>query len=235
MRGLIRWYNDSPPVVRVVFHHGPVVWRPVSEFAPHRARRRILVVCFGNACRSPLAAAMFSALLPADRFEVFSAGTNAPEGKTATEFARIAGAKRSLSLRGHGSRKLSAELVRNSDLIFTMSRHQAAKVVNLDRRAARRIRLLGAFAPRHNVWGLPADPMKAAADDHEICDPVGEDLEFHYECAERLATAVKGAVHWIAEGADPEVGPDSATRWLEPNPPPPPVRPPHHLRALPLR
>ena len=192
------------------------------------------MVCFGNVCRSPLATAMFTALLPVDRFEVACAGTNAPEGKTATEFARIAGAKRGLSLRGHGSQKLSAELVRNSDLIFTMSRHQAAKVVSLDPGAARRIRLLGAFAPQPNVWGLPADPMTPAADHHEICDPLSEDLEFHYECAERLATAVKGAARWIGEGADPETGPDSAARWLKPNPPPP-VRPPHHRPRLPLR
>ena len=228
MRRLIRWYNDSPPVMRVVFPNGGNGWRPVSEFAPHRTRQRILVVCFGNACRSPLAAAMFTALLPVDRFEVACAGTNAPEGKTATEFARIVGAERGSSLRGHRSQRLSAELVRRSGFIFTMSRHQAAKVVSLDRRAARRIRLLGAFAPQHNVWGLPADPLKPAADHHEICDPVGEDLEFHHECAERLAAAVKGAVRWIAEGADPEVGPDSAARWLKPHPPPPPVRPPQH-------
>ena len=233
MRRLIRWYKDSPPVVRVVFPNESNGWPPASEFAPHRTRRRILVVCFGNACRSPLAAAMFTALLPVDRFEVACAGTNAPEGKTATEFARIVGAKRGLPLRGHRSRRLSAALVRSSDLIFTMSRHQAAEVVSLDRRAARRICLLGAFAPQHNAWGLPADPMKPAAEHHEICDPVGEDLEFHHECAERLATAVKGAVRWIALGADPELGPDSAARWLKPTTPLPPVR--AALHRLPRR
>ena len=41
---------------------------------------RILFVCVGNVCRSPLGERLLAARLPADRFEVSSAGVGALAG-----------------------------------------------------------------------------------------------------------------------------------------------------------
>jgi len=56
---------------------------------------RVLFVCTGNTCRSPLAAAAMVAELGADahRVEVASAGTSASEGQPASEGTRDVAAR----------------------------------------------------------------------------------------------------------------------------------------------
>ena len=53
-------------------------------------RRTILVVCFGNLCRSPMAEALLRVRLPDNDWHVISAGTHAMSGSPPTHGSRQA-------------------------------------------------------------------------------------------------------------------------------------------------
>jgi protein-tyrosine phosphatase len=87
---------------------------------------RILFVCSGNTCRSPMAGALARSALAErgwDHVEIRSAGSSAQPGFPASRGARRAAARGGLDLEGHGSTPLARDLVDWADLILTMSPH----------------------------------------------------------------------------------------------------------------
>lgn len=96
---------------------------------------RVLFVCSGNTCRSPLGEALarrkVAELGLSARIVVMSAGTGAQEGAAASDGATVAAASVGLDLSGHRSRPLTADLVAESDLILTMSINHLAWVREL--------------------------------------------------------------------------------------------------------
>jgi protein-tyrosine phosphatase len=105
----------------------------VEERNPLKKKKtRVLFVCTANICRSPMAAALFSAHLQKVRPDwqewlVESAGTWAANGKTASKNSQVAMARRGLDIRGHRSRTVTPEMLAGSDLILTMeSGHKEA-------------------------------------------------------------------------------------------------------------
>ncbi|MDE1005108.1 MAG: low molecular weight phosphotyrosine protein phosphatase [Paraburkholderia fungorum] len=84
----------------------------------------ILVLCEGNVCRSPMAAALLRAALP-DR-TVASAGFNALLGVPAMPFAQDVMRERGLSIDDHRGRQLSHAACVEADLILVMDRQQRA-------------------------------------------------------------------------------------------------------------
>ena len=87
--------------------------------------RRILVICAGNVCRSPVAAAMLERELPGRTVE--SAGLTALVGEPAEPLAIELAAMRGLDLRSHRARQVSGEMCHAADLILVMElRHKTA-------------------------------------------------------------------------------------------------------------
>jgi protein-tyrosine phosphatase len=90
---------------------------------------RILTVCVGNVCRSPMAAALLEARL-ASRSEpvtVESAGLAALVGHGADPMAIELLAEREIDLSGHRARQLNSILIRAFDLVLVMEEgHQRA-------------------------------------------------------------------------------------------------------------
>lgn len=87
--------------------------------------RKVLFVCSGNICRSPLAEAMAKARF-GDRLEISSAGTAAIPGDPATELMVEAAAEYDMDLTGHRARRLSA--VARPDVVFGMGPSHLAAV-----------------------------------------------------------------------------------------------------------
>jgi len=199
MRELIRWYRNSPARLRVVFRTNSSSALHVrhSGLPPRRGRKRLLVVCYGNVCRSPFAAGLLRQLLATNEWQVLSAGTNAVDGKPVSSSMRLAADERGVDMSRHRSRALTRDLLRSSDLVIAMSQRQVDKMLALEPTIKRRIRLLGGFDPQPNTWGLPADPRRPAATEQEIPDPSGEDFEFHRECCRRLERAVTQLSRWV--------------------------------------
>ncbi|MEX0732993.1 MAG: low molecular weight protein-tyrosine-phosphatase [Aquisalimonadaceae bacterium] len=85
--------------------------------------QKLLVICTGNICRSPMAEAMLSArLLESGQFTVESAGIGALVGAPADPLAVDLMNSRGLDISGHRARQLTLELGREFDLIFVMER-----------------------------------------------------------------------------------------------------------------
>ena len=143
--------------------------------------RRILLVCTGNICRSPLAEALLKRDLAArglEEIEVGSAGTGAWDGAPASEGAYLVGLERGLDLSGHRARLLTRELVEGADLVFTMARHHRARVEELGGEG--RVFVFGEYAGRDG-------------EDAEVSDPFGGDLDVYRDTCvelEALSAAV---------------------------------------------
>ena len=100
---------------------------------------RILFVCTGNICRSPLAAAIarqeLARLGQAD-VEVASAGVAALEGWGATDDAVRVAEENGISLAGHHARQLTPQLAAWADLVVGMERRHVEVATRLGARAA---------------------------------------------------------------------------------------------------
>lgn len=148
-----------------------------------RNTKRILLVCTGNICRSPLAAALLEGALTqrgGEGIAVSSAGTGAWDGAPVSEGAYLVGLERGLDLSGHRARLLTRELVEGADLILTMARHHRARVDELGGEG--RVFVLGEYCGRDG-------------DEAEVSDPFGGDLDVYRD----TCTELEGLMHTAAE------------------------------------
>ena len=146
----------------------------------------VLLVCTGNTCRSPLAAALLSrALAGSGRTDVTvsSAGTGAWEGAPASEGAYLVALENGLDLSSHRARLLTADLVRRADLILAMSGQHRARVA-----------ALGGSDRVHTL------PEYAGAASGDISDPFGGDIEGYRRTYEELEALIEGVVARMRAG-----------------------------------
>ena len=107
---------------------------------------RVLIVCVGNVCRSPMAAALWR-----DRFRdrgalVESAGLAALTGYAIDPYAEAVLAEHGLSAKPHVARQVTASLVNAADIVLVMERDQVAAVQALSPHAGERTFLLGRWS-----------------------------------------------------------------------------------------
>lgn len=103
--------------------------------------QHILVVCVGNICRSPVAAAMLRQRLPGRHVE--SAGLGALVGQGVEPTARALAEAEGLDVADHRARQLSAEMLDAADLILVMSEGQRRAAADLAPAAMGKTLLLG--------------------------------------------------------------------------------------------
>jgi len=84
--------------------------------------QQVLVICTGNICRSPLAAALLAREMP--NLQVQSAGLGALVGQRADPLAVAVGAAHGLDLSAHRARQTGAVYCHQAQLILVMSRSQ---------------------------------------------------------------------------------------------------------------
>ncbi len=173
---------------------------------------KVLFVCTGNTCRSPMAAALFTQILRQQgkdpgRFQVVSAGINAldnmPASAEAVEVMRRAG----IDLSGHRAQRLTKELVTAADLVVTMTRRHKEAVLAMAPEAGKKV-----FTLRELAWKSPAArqgingdaPGGEAAGENQreqgdIADPFGGDIETYETCAREIKECLQAMAEIIGD------------------------------------
>jgi protein-tyrosine phosphatase len=148
---------------------------------------RVLFVCTGNTCRSPLAAGALKQELGADaaRVEVSSAGTAAWDGQPATGPALEVAGRDRVDLRDHRSRRVTPALLRASDLVLVMERGHLSAV-----------QALGADPRRTHVLSEWPEPGEASL---PVSDPFGASIEAYEECWRRIRRHVQRIAPHVLE------------------------------------
>ncbi len=141
--------------------------------------RKIMVVCIGNICRSPMAEALLREGLRekgGEDYEVQSAGLGALVGHPAEEMVQTLLWERGIDISEHMAKQLNSELIRWSDVILVMDREQKRAIESSEPSARGRVYRLG-------EWG-----------DFDIPDPYRRPEEVFRQVFELIS---RGVSDWI--------------------------------------
>ena len=131
--------------------------------------RSVLFVCSANQLRSPLAEVLFKELVRRKGQEeaawrIGSAGVWALEGSPATLSAVSAAAARGLNLSAHVARRLTREMIEQSDLVLVMEREHLEAIheewPGLDGRVHLLSRMAGRAGEVEDPMGMPSERIR---------------------------------------------------------------------------
>jgi len=163
----------------------------------NKEKFKILFVCTGNSCRSPMAEGILKKMLKEnklDNFEVSSAGTFSVNGALPTLFAMEVTKTRSVDLTQHRSHQLNGQTLRKADLILVMSNEHLEHIRKMDKKTVEKTYLLKTF-PQNHPTTQPEAPAPPKAGDLSmpedkdrsqsvwyIKDPMGGSMDDYTQC-----------------------------------------------------
>ncbi len=176
-------YKKSSTVVKmtagqpVILRQGVYTEKDIAEMSVIK----ILFVCTGNTCRSPMAAAFCRKKIAekldctvdeteAGGYKIESAGVTAGAGMPASDEAIGICARKGIDLSGHRSQPLASAEVEASDYIFVMSESHREQIIEMCPVASQKCLLLDAGS--------------------EIGDPIGAGSDVYGMCAKQIENAL---------------------------------------------
>ncbi len=130
---------------------------------------RVLLVCTGNICRTPMAEALLRQLIDRERLEnvmsVESAGTWAMEGNPVSENTRRVCLEHGLEVSAHRARPIDHAMVKKADIILCLAEQHKLDLLTIYPHFRNKIFTLREFAAKENHRSLSID------------DPYGRNLQ----------------------------------------------------------
>lgn len=173
------------------------------------ARTRVLFICTGNICRSPMGEFMLNeaASLRGLPIVARSAGLAAPDQPPPPHTLSVL-ADRGIDASAHRSRKLLADMVGSADLVLAMTGRHAREAALLDMASTPKIFTLREFTKRSALAG-PRDDDEDVADyiarlsagrptallggggsEDDVADPYGRRKRAYRQAAESIETEI---------------------------------------------
>lgn len=159
---------------------------------------KVLFVCTGNSCRSPIAEGILKKMLKEnklDNFEVGSAGTSSLDGAFPSLFAIEIAKSRDVDLTRHRSHQLNKQILKKADLILAMSSEHLEHIRKMDEKALKKTCLLKIFPQHHPAFsskthtGHPSGENFSMTENENkspdlsyIKDPIGGSMNDYNQC-----------------------------------------------------
>lgn len=116
---------------------------------------KILMVCLGNICRSPLAEGILASKLPKDKFTVDSSGTGSWHiGRSPDERSIAIAKKNKIDISHQKGRQFSPDDFDEFDYIYVMDNHNYCDVIDLSKNQTQKDKvelILNELFPNENV------------------------------------------------------------------------------------
>ena len=149
--------------------------------------KTVLLVCYGNICRSPMAEGFLNKMLqnkndkPVE-VQVLSAGLHAFGGSPTGEAIEVMRAE-GIDISGYRSRQLTRELIEEADLILTMKKEYKDMIVSRYPEFKHKVFTLKEFA--------------GETEDLDIADPYSEGMRAYEACAKEIKQTLTNAFEKI--------------------------------------
>jgi len=177
LRPIHRKLQDWRTERRQLKRHRALLQRLTDAGGPHK----IVFLCYGNICRSPLATALAEQRLRG--VEINSAGFHRQEGRSCPEKIQRIGNSFGVDLSGHRSSRVTPEVLANADLVVAMDKENMNCLPREFPEVLERTTLLGLFG----------NPPALA-----IADPYLADKVITRQICDQVRSSVDGLALWIA-------------------------------------
>ena len=159
----------------------------ILQISQSRGINRVLFVCLGNLCRSPMAEYLFRSYLKNRKniiMNVSSAGFLNQRGRHVPEEISLLMKNSGIDISGHRSSPITPERIINSDLIIVMEIKQRDQLLREYPECASRVFLLSQLNALN-------------PEERDIGDPIGQTFSFYQYCFNEIKVLVEELARYI--------------------------------------